>query len=351
MTTKRRLRLSFPNELRWLYLSAPLVIVVLVFLTEARDARPAARATRLAMGTTVTITALHHGERQAGRAIEAAFAEIERIEAALSIYRDSSEVNRLMRSRSIEAGPDLLTVVRAAQLYHDLSGGAFDITVEPVLEVYDRAFDRRERPPAAAEIDSARSLVGFERLSLSGNTITLAEGTRIDLGGIAKGYIIDRAVETLRRRGIRNGLVNAGGDIRAFGRNNGEPWRIALQNPRDPSDYLAVIEVADRSVTTSGDYERYFDPDREYHHIIDPRTGRSATALMSVTIIAPRAMEADALATSVFVLGPRDGLELVERLEGIEALLITREREIILSPGMGDFIRGRIRTWSAGPER
>ena len=229
-----------------------------------------------------------------------------------------------------------------------LSRGAFDITVKPVLEVYDRAFDRWERVPTESEIDSVRTALGFERVTVEGQTITLAPGTRLDLGGLAKGYIIDRAVTALRRAGISDGLVDAGGDIRAFGSNNGEPWRIALQNPRDPADFLAVIELTDRSVTTSGDYERYFDPEREYHHIIDPRTGRSATVLISATIVADLALDADALSTSVFVLGPDEGLALVEELAGIEALLITRDREIITSTGMADFIRGSVREAGRG---
>ncbi len=338
-----RTRLRIPDELRWLYITAPLILLALVLLTEARDARPATRVMRPAMGTSVTITVLHHSRRRARGAIEAAFGEIERIEAALSVYRDSSQVSRLNRSGSIEAGPDLIAVLGAAGRYYELSRGAFDITVKPVLEVYDRSFTRSGQPPTAARIDSARRLEGFERLSITGKRVALSEGTRIDLGGLAKGYIIDRAVETLKRAGIRDALVNAGGDIRALGDNNGEPWRIALQNPRDPGDYLAVIEITDGSVTTSGDYERYFDPGFEHHHIVDPRTGRSATALISATVMTALAVDADALSTSVFVLGPEAGLALVEDLAGVEALLITRDREIVASTGMADFIRGGIR--------
>jgi len=347
---RRPARPVFPGILRWLYLTAPVVVVILVLFTEARDSRPATRATRPAMGTSVTITVLHRSERRARMALEAAYDAIERAEAALSAWRDSSEVSRLNRDRTIVAGSDLQRVLTAARHYYELSSGAFDITVKPVLDVYRAIFADEDRAPTPAERDAARQAVGFEHLTVTGNEVFLSGEAAIDLGGLAKGYIIDRAVAALRRSGIHDGLVNAGGDIRAFGSNNGEPWRIALQNPRDRTDYLAVIALTDYAITTSGDYERYFDPEREYHHIIDPRTGRSATALISATIIAGRAVDADALSTSVFVLGPEEGLALVERLAGVEALLITRGREIRVSSGLDDYLTGSLRVPDGNPE-
>ncbi len=177
--------------------------------------------------------------------------------------------------------------------------------------------------------------MNYENVFVDENQIQLTKpGMRVTLDGIAKGYIIDAAIRMLRAQGIYNALVNIGGDMRGVGVTTaGNPWKIALQHPRDPEVYLAVIHLADRAVATSGDYERYFLPDKRAHHIVDPKTGLSATSLISVTVVAEMAVDADALATAVFVMGPKNGLELIEISEGVEGLLVTKDREVLLSNG------------------
>ena len=290
--------------------------------------------TRLLMGTTVTITALDEKESRALDAIEAAFAEVARIDRLMSSYRAESQVGVLNRTGRVEAGPDLLLVLEKAWTISDASSGAFDITIKPLLDLFSRSFEEEERAPEIDEIEACLQRVGYRRLTIEGNLVSLPTGSEISLGGIAKGYAIDLAVAALRREGIDHGLVNAGGDLYALGDREGEPWRIAVQNPRERESLLATIPLSGMAVATSGDYERSFDPDHEYHHVIDPRTGLSATGLMSVTVTARYALDADALATAVFVLGVDDGLALIEGLDGVETLLITDEGTMVASRGM-----------------
>ncbi|MFC1629527.1 FAD:protein FMN transferase [Gemmatimonadota bacterium] len=267
-------------------------------------------------------------------AIEAAFAEVVRVDRLMSTYRNESQVGVLNRTGRVEAGPDLLRVLERAWTVSELTSGAFDITIKPLLDLFSRLFEQEERAPEPDEIEACLQRVGYRRLTVEGNLISLPAGSEISLGGIAKGYAIDLAVAALLQEGIDNALVNAGGDLRALGDREGEPWRVAVQNPRERGGLLATIPLSTMAVATSGDYERFFDPDREYHHIIDPRTGLSARGVMSVTITASSALDADALATAVFVLGAVDGLALIESLDGIEAFLVTDEGMIVTSGGM-----------------
>lgn len=289
--------------------------------------------TREPMGTIVTITVSGAEPERARAAVEAAFAEIEAVEDTFSTYRSESELSRLDGEGSLEAGPMLLEVTRRALEIGRLSDGAFDPTVLPVLELFASAFEERGMPPSEEELRAALELVGASKVTIEGRRITLAPGAKLTLDGLAKGYAIDRAIQALREGGVPGALVDAGGDVRVFGSKEGRPWRVALQNPRDPADYLAVLELQEGAVATSGDYRRYFDPEREYHHIVDPRTGRSAHGVISATVRADTAMTADALATAVFVLGVERGLELVEGLDGVEALLVGEDRKVRRSSG------------------
>lgn len=313
----------------------PLSLFLLCLVASCGSNRPVEISrTRHQLGTTVTLTVIHTREDRGLKAIAAAFDEVERIERLMSSYDRESEVSRLNAEGRIDADPELVGLVEKALHFSQLSGGAFDISIQPLLELFETTFGERGGPPAVGEVEAARALVGFDRISVSGNTISIAGGMRVTLGGIAKGYALDRAVSVLREHGVERALVNAGGDMRALGEGMEGPWRIALQNPRDRGDYLAVLPLSGMAVATSGDYERYFDPEMEYHHIIDPRTGLSAKGLISVTIVAPSAVEADALATAVFVLGRGKGMELVESLDDVEAMVITSEREVVVSSGL-----------------
>ncbi len=304
---------------------------ILVLVLFAMGCSPRIEESRELLGTVVTISAYGAGSGD----LQAAFSEMERIELLLSSYNNKSEVYRLNENSLIEDPSDeLIYNIKQAVYFGNISNGAFDITVQPILDLYAESFREKGRAPSGKEIKETLILVDSKDILLMDNMILFRkEDMKITLGGIAKGYAIDRAIRLLENRGVTDALVNAGGDIRAIGTKPDQRWQVALQNPRDKNEFITIIPIADRAVATSGDYERYFDENKSFHHIVDPRTGYSATELMSVTIMADTAMEADAIATSVFVLGEEKGMELIESLDGVEGLLITEEREMIRSSG------------------
>ncbi|MBD3163594.1 FAD:protein FMN transferase [Candidatus Woesearchaeota archaeon] len=293
------------------------------------------KETRELMGTFVTIT-VHHPSKDAGnKAISAAFDEILRIENLLSNYKNTSEVSILNKNKIIEnPSEDLIKNIRKSFFYGELSDGHFDITVQPMLDLYKESFQLKNRPPTAKEIEETLEKISYKEIKIENRKIAVGNSQKITLGGIAKGYAVDRAVEILKKHNIKNALVNAGGDMRAIGRKYGSAgWSVALANPRNKDEYIEIIPISDKAIVTSGDYERFFNKNKSFHHIINPNTGYSASELISVTIIANNAFDADALSTSVFVLGKEKGLELIENLNNTEGLIITKEREIIKSTG------------------
>jgi len=310
-----------------------IILIITLLLITACSPLKKTEQTKESMGTIVTITIYDEDTDKAEQAIDAAFKEIERIENILSSYIDTSEVYELNKNKEIQASNELLYIIGKSLRYGDISKGAFDITVQPILDLYTYSFQELKRAPTDEEIKEIKKLIGYEKIFIKNNNIKLEKDMKITLGGIAKGYIIDKAIEKLKKQNIQHALVNAGGDMRAIGNKGKQPWKIALQNPRNKLQRITIIPLNNTAVATSGDYERYYDKNKKFHHIVDPRTGYSATELISVTIIAETALEADALATSVFVLGKEQGLELVETLENTEALIITKNKEIIKSSG------------------
>ena len=292
--------------------------------------------TRELMGTFVEITVIESNSTKARNAMTKAFSEISRVEQIFSNYINTSAVSVLNKKGEVKANEEFNSVLLRSLYYSDMSSGAFDITVQPVLSLFTRTYTVEKRPPTSEELEAACALVGYDKIVVSGDLVMIDEGMEITLGGIAKGYAVDRAIAVLQEEGISNALVNAGGDMRAIGSKRGSPWIIALQNPRDRSDYITIIELEDKAIATSGDYERYFVPNKTVHHILDPKTCKSAEQLISVTIIADDATTADALSTTVYVLGPDEGISLVEELESVEALIIDEERRIIKSSGFPD---------------
>jgi len=289
--------------------------------------------TKELMGTFVTITVYDEDYVKAEEAIGLAFKEIERIDYLLSSYKNESEVFQLNEEGYIgDASADLIYNLERAKYYGDLSNGSFDITVKPILDLYSESFKELGKPPIEKQINKTLLYVDYSKIVVKGDMIILPDKMGITLGGIAKGYAIDKAIMVLKNRGIKHALVNAGGDMGAIGSKGEGDWQIALQNPRDSDEYITLIKLNDAAVATSGDYERYFDESKKFHHIVDPRTGYSATELISVTIVAGNAMDADAIATSVFVLGSK-GMDLIESIDGVEGLIITSDKEIIKSSG------------------
>jgi len=287
------------------------------------------------MGTPVAITIVAPNADETKKALSLAFIEIRRIEDLMSIYKEDSEVSILNRDAFCgDASPELIHVIKTAGYYSELSKGAFDITVLPILDLWQEKANEGIFP-TDAEISRSLELVNYRNIVVEDRGLRFKKGgMRLTLAGIAKGYAVDIAIEALRREGIRHALVNAGGDIRALGEKaRGIPWRIAVRDPKDKRRSASIVKLCGEAIATSGSYERHIGREMKVSHIINSRTGQPAQWLQSTTIITKNAIDADALSTVVFSLGVDKGMEVVERLDGVEALVITKEGEVIRSSG------------------
>ena len=295
------------------------------------------RDERLKMGTRFEIQVVT-GDPSAGRAaIEAAYQEIDRVEELLSEWRETSEISEVNRrggQGAVAVGPELFSVVERAAGISEITDGAFDVTFAACGGAWSV---RKQRIPTDAEIDACLVHVGFRRLELdpAASTIHLpTEAMRIGIAGIGKGFGVDRAAEVLEAHGVRDYIVDGGGDIRVAGRNVDRPWVVGIADPRREGQLHATLEVGRGAIVTSGDYQRYFVKDGvRYHHILDPTTGRPARRSVAVTVVAATATDADALATGLFVLGPERGIEIVESQPDVEALIFGPDLEIHRSSG------------------
>ncbi len=290
------------------------------------------RRTQFIMGTLVEITVSHSDPEIIQTATTQAFDEMKRIEQLMSTYLPSSEISRINRAAGKEAIPvsrEVEEVIREGIYWSKQSAGAFDITVEPLVQLWD--FDgEKEIIPNENTIRKTASLVNFRDIEIRDHTVKLKKrGMAINVGGLAKGYAVDRATSILRGM-VPSGIVNAGGDLFAFGQKSKQAsWNIGLQHPRKPQDLLAAFAVKNQAIATSGDYQRYFIKDGiRYHHIFDPQTGKPARLMISATIITTEVMDADALATAVFVMGPDKGIEWVDSMDNVEAMLVLEDETI-----------------------
>jgi thiamine biosynthesis lipoprotein len=301
---------------------------------------------RVAMGSELRLTAWTADEPAAHRAFDAVFREFERLEGLLSVWRQGSAVGRVNAAagvRAIQVEEDVLAVLRVARQVSDLTDGKFDVTFGALADAWRFDHDQDNRIPTEAAIASRLPLVDYRAVEVDerGRTVLLARaGMRLHLGGIGKGYAVDRAVDILRARGLRDFLVQAGGDLYAGGGRDGQPWRLGINDPRGrPGQSFARLDLTDRTLSTSGDYERFFlSGGTRYHHLLDPDTGQPARGCRSVTIVAERAVLADALSTGVFILGPAAGMDLVERLPEVEAVIVGADNQVIVSSGLRDRI-------------
>jgi thiamine biosynthesis lipoprotein len=292
--------------------------------------------TRRQMGTFVTITVIGDDKAQSTAIAQDAFAEIDRLSAILSRHDPSSELSRLNADGRITgASSELVSVLEKARYYAELTGGAFDITVKPLLDIYQDSFARYNTPPDTAAISQALSLVGYQMLSIKGRDLALArEGMGITLDGIGKGYIVDQAAALLKAMGMTQVLVEAGGDLSLRGmRQDGAPWKVGIVHPRALSGYYEVVESSNSCMATSGDYESAYTADYSYHHIIDPRSGYSPAELASTTVTAADTTYADALSTAALVMGGEEALALLEGLPGVEGLLIDKNLHNLATSG------------------
>jgi thiamine biosynthesis lipoprotein len=304
--------------------------------------------TREVMGSYATIT-VFSDEETGSEAINAAFDRIKEIEDIASIYDENSEASFLNANGYLDdPSPDFLNLINSSIEYYNTTGGVFDITVQPLLDLWSVGELWKESPEVQAQrIEETFPVIGSDKIIISDDRIEFsADGMAITFGGIAQGYAVDEAMKIIKGLGIKQALVNISGDIYAMGvKPDGEKWTVELENPNTPTstdtdmEPLPTFVFADKAVTTSGNYYRYYDPEGEVGHIMDPRTGYSANTCISSTVIANSCIEADALATSVFVLGPQDGMDLVESLDGVEALIIDADRNIYSSSGLSEYIK------------
>lgn len=293
--------------------------------------------TRTRMGTLVTITVVHPDGDAARAMVGDSFGEMERLERILSRHDRSTPVGRLNTTGRLEAPPlELVEVLTRAHGYSEVSGGAFDVTIGPLLRLCEQTFASGGRGPSDVEIASASRLVDFNRLSLDGDVIRFEErDMSVTLDGIGKGYIVDRTLDVLVAAGADRVLVDAGGDVATGGPSSGrDPWTVGIHDPHGDTDFLGLVRLGGECIATSGDYMRTFTDDRRAHHILDPRTGRSPEATSSVSVVAGTAMDADALSTTVLVLGPAAGVALLEETQGVEGLVVDKEGRQYSTPGL-----------------
>ncbi len=301
--------------------------------------RHTVQKTEAMMGTDVTITVVARTDAEGDAAIDAGMAELHRLDNMMSLYKDASEltqVNRAAGLHPVRVSPEMIGVVESAIAVSRMSGGVFDITVGPLVVLWQMRL-KEGRIPTAREIAAIRPLVNYRNIVIDRKRSTLylkKRGMIMDLGGM-KGYLADRAAAVIRQHGITDGIVAVAGDIRVMGhRADGSPWRIGVQHPREPDKMLAVLDLSNLSISTSGDYERFVIwHHKRYGHIIDPRTGRPSTGVISVTLIGKRGALVDPLAKVPYILGPQKGLAIVKKL-GVDAIIVDAAGRIYETEGI-----------------
>ncbi len=293
--------------------------------------------TRLAMGTFVSMTLIHASRDEAEEAMGQAFEEMDRLSALMNRYDERTAVGELNREGHLnDVPPEVAEVVSRAVYYHRLSQGNFDITVKPIIDLFkERRSENEKALPTDKELRRALEFVDSNNIEHTGRAITFKKpGMGITLDGIAKGYIVDRASERLAAHDIKNHLINAGGDIRTMGaRADNKPWTVAIQDPLKKRNYPDIVHMNTGAIATSGNYEIYFDREKMFHHIVDPRTGISPEMSTSVSVIAPTTMDADALATGVFVMNPVKGTGFINSLGQAESLIVAKDGTQLKSRG------------------
>ncbi len=290
------------------------------------------------MGTAINVE-LWHGDVKQGRVlIEAVMDEMRRIDDLMSTYKPDSELSSVNGNAArgpITVDNELLMLIGQALMFSDITHGAFDVTYASAGQYYDY---RKGRKPDGKQLADVLPAISYHhvRLDTVQSTIEfLQPDVRIDLGGIAKGYAVDRSIAILQAAGVRNALVSAGGDTRVIGRHWDHPWKVGIRDPRNRDGLVSTIPLEDAAISTSGDYERYFEEDGvRYHHILNPGTGDSSREIHSASIIGNNATDTDALSTSVFVMGVDKGLKLVNSLPDTEAIIIDNRGRMHYSEGL-----------------
>ena len=316
---------------------APLLLLLCAALPAHADW--VRRVTDGIMGTRITVELWSDDKQKADQAIDAVLDEMRHVDESMSTYKPTSELSQV--NAGAAAGPmhiskELFDLLSTAREYSVLTDGAFDITYASVGYLYD--FRKRIRPDEA-QINKALPAVDYRHVLLDAAKQTVQfsqKGVRIDLGGIAKGYSVDRGIDVLKAHGITRAYVSAGGDSRIIGDRFGKPWMVGIRDPRkETGSVITRIPLVDAAISTSGDYERFFEENGvRYHHIIDPRTGHSASKVRSATIIGPYAIRTDGLSKTAFVLGPEEAMKIYNRIDDIDAIIVKLDGTVIYSKGL-----------------
>lgn len=312
-------------------------------VSESQPATRSIERTHETMGTEIRLTASTADEAAAVAAFTQVFADFDRLDSVLSVWKPESEVVRLNAAAGdhpVPVSAETREVLRIAREVSEWTEGAFDVTFGALTGLWK--FDAQDKDgtvPDPREVQKRLPLVGYRGLTLdeaAGTAFLARKGMKVHLGGIGKGYAVDRAAAILRSHGLRDFMIQAGGDLYVGGLKDGRPWKLGIRDPRGPADQLfATLELTDGTFSTSGDYERFFVKDgRRYHHILDLTLGEPARLSRSVTLVTNKAVVADALAKGVFILGPVRGLALVERIPDVEAVIVGAGNEVVVSSGL-----------------
>jgi thiamine biosynthesis lipoprotein len=297
---------------------------------------------QVSMGTAIQLSAWTTDEAAAVAAFERVFLEFDRLDALMSVWKQGSDILRINAAAgksSVAVSPEVREVLRDATELSEWTTGKFDVTYAALSGLWKFDQDIDGRVPDRSEIAARLPLINYRDVQIddrAGTASLSRAGMQVNLGGIAKGYAIDRAVTILRGGGLTDFMIQAGGDLFVAGRRGDRPWRIGLQDPRGaPNTLFAAIELTDAAFSTSGDYERFFLRDgRRYHHILDPDTGEPAPRSRSVTIMAKNSTLADGLSTGVFILGAEPGMALIEKLPDVEGVIVTSDNQVLVSSGL-----------------
>jgi len=316
---------------------ATLLTLVLLFCSAPARADWMER-TEAIMGTRCYVELWADDQVKGNDAIDAVMAELRRIDDLMSHYKPESQlsqINQFANERPVQVDKELFDLIKLSTHYSQITEGAFDITYASVGYLYDYPHHVR---PTEEQIREKLPAVNWRNMLLDEEHHTVRfehPGMRIDLGGIGKGYAVDRGIDILKARGIQRALVTAGGDSRIIGDRMGRPWLVAVRHPDNPNKVVTRIPLSDSAVSTSGDYERYFDEGGvRYHHIIDPHTGHSASKVRSATVLAPTATQTDGMSKTAFVLGPEKALEIINRMPEYDAVFVLPDGRVLYSNGL-----------------
>jgi len=325
---------------------ATVAAVSLLIMTSAscRRGQAIVERTGVTMGSALRLSASATDEAAARTAFSAVFAEFERLESLMSTWRPGSDVLRINAAAGVEpvrVAAEVRDVLRQARQISKWTEGTFDVTFGALTDIWKFDRDQDNTIPSAAAIRARLPFIDYRQIEIddrAGTVFLKRRGMKIHLGGIGKGYAVERAVGILRRAGLRDFMIQAGGDLYVGGHKNGRPWRLGIQDPRGADGHtFATVDLTDSTFSTSGDYARFFIKDGvRYHHILDLSTGQPARLCRSVTIAAASPVLADAVAKGVFILGPEKGMALVEKIPDLEAVIVSADNRVLVSSGLRD---------------